>query len=161
MTGVAIDILNNETLNAVPRKAILADISAIAGFISSTYTSHSTQRPLLQTLDTTLEEVNKAYGHLFRTPHTGWRANTTDEREAVVQKRPSGEGTINYTVWSDVYTCPHCTKEVVYWKAAVRLFACEVAEVFDCPHCKTRLCKESKNQKKTTNTDHMWELSTG
>jgi len=152
MTGVAIDILNSENAKSVPRKAILADISTIAGFISSTYTSHSTQRSLLHTLDTTLNEVNESYGHLFRTAHTGWRANTTDEREAVIQKRASGEGTINYTVWSDVYLCPHCTKEVVYWKAAVRLFACEVAEVFNCPHCKTRLCKESKYEKKHSAT---------
>jgi len=152
MTGVAIDILNSENSKAAPRKAILADISAIAGFIASTYTSHSTERELLQALDNTLSEVNDAYGYLLRTAHTGWRANTTNERDAVVQKRSSGEGTINYTVWSEVYICPHCTKEVIYWQAAVRLFACEVAEVFNCPHCKTRLCKESKYEKKHSAT---------
>ena len=152
ITGVAIDILNSESSKSVPRQAILADISAIAGFIASTYTSHSTQRTLLQSLDTTLDEVHEVYGHLLRTAHTGWRANTTNEREAVIQKRPSGEGTINYTVWSDVYLCPHCTKEVTYWQAAVHLFSCEVAEVFTCPHCKTRLCKESKYEKKHSAT---------
>ncbi|MEZ4677321.1 MAG: hypothetical protein R2932_24195 [Caldilineaceae bacterium] len=29
------------------------------------------------------------------------------------------KGKINYTVWSDVFVCPECTSEIVFWDAAV------------------------------------------
>lgn len=28
-------------------------------------------------------------------------------------------GRINYTVWSDVFICPTCSNEIVFWDAAV------------------------------------------
>ena len=33
--------------------------------------------------------------------------------------KPAPLGKINYTVWSDVFVCPECTKEVIFWEAAV------------------------------------------
>jgi hypothetical protein len=151
MTGVAVDLLNTED-KTDPRTSILADISAMAGFISSTYTSHTVERNLLAILDETIAEVEQEVGKMFRTAHTGWRANTTDEKDAVVQDRQPAQGNINYTVWSDIYICPHCSKEVDYWKAAVRLFSSEVAEVFTCLNCEGRICKESKYEKKHSAT---------
>ena len=29
------------------------------------------------------------------------------------------KGKINYTVWSDIYICPACSKEIKFWDVAV------------------------------------------
>ncbi|MEW6423842.1 MAG: DNA methyltransferase [Bacillota bacterium] len=50
-------------------------------------------------------------------------------------------GTINYTVWSDVFVCPECSREVVFWKAAVDKKAGKVHDEFPCPHCTALLTK--------------------
>ena len=43
-------------------------------------------------------------------------------------------GRINYTVWSDVFTCPNCGGEIVFWDAAVDNEIGEVSETyFNCP----------------------------
>jgi hypothetical protein len=30
---------------------------------------------------------------------------------------PVLKGKINYTVWSEVFSCPHCSKEIIYFDA--------------------------------------------
>jgi hypothetical protein len=52
-------------------------------------------------------------------------------------------GTINYTVWSDVFVCQECSGEVVFWNAAVDKEAGKVRDEFSCPHCNSSLTKRS------------------
>ncbi len=49
-----------------------------------------------------LEGVEKECGWMYETKHTDGRI-----------------GRMNYTVWSDVFVCPECSGEVVFWEAAV------------------------------------------
>ncbi|MBE3588102.1 MAG: DNA methylase [Thermoanaerobacteraceae bacterium] len=62
-------------------------------------------------------------------------------------------GTINYTVWSDVFVCPECAREVVFWEAAVDKDAGRVHDEFPCPHCTARLTKRRMERAWVTRFD--------
>jgi len=49
--------------------------------------------------------------------------------------RCGGPATIQYTIWSDVYSCPNCGSEIILWDAAVDPKAGRVREAFSCPEC--------------------------
>jgi len=51
------------------------------------------------------------------------------------------KGKINYTVWSDVFVCPDCMQEVVFWDVAVDKEAGVVKHEFPCPYCGAMLNK--------------------
>lgn len=70
-----------------------------------------------------------------------WRW-VSDEMEKAGWK-PAPLGKINYVAWSDVFICPHCSQEVVFWKAAVDKTAGKVLDEFPCPYCHAALTKRS------------------
>lgn len=72
-----------------------------------------------------LKEVEDECGWMYETLHTDGKTT----------------GKINYTVWSDVFVCPECTREVVFWEAAVDKEAGRVKDEFPCPHCGAILTK--------------------
>jgi DNA modification methylase/transcription elongation factor Elf1 len=49
--------------------------------------------------------------------------------------------TIDYTVWSEIMTCPHCGDEVVFYDAAFDRESGRVAETFKCPTCGAQVSK--------------------
>jgi DNA methylase. len=50
-------------------------------------------------------------------------------------------GRINYTVWSDVFVCPECADEIIFWKEAVNKEEGKVMDEFPCPGCSSLLTK--------------------
>jgi hypothetical protein len=63
------------------------------------------------------------------------------------------KGRINYTVWSDVFTCPECAGEVIFGDVAVEKKTGKVLDVFSCPHCKAELTKRKMDRAWTTKYD--------
>ena len=74
-------------------------------------------------------------------------------------KRPAGEilkvfrgetscpswmkiGMIEYTVWSEVFTCPDCAGEIVFLDEALDAETKRVKDTFACPHCSSELTKQ-------------------
>jgi len=55
-------------------------------------------------------------------------------------------GKINYAIWSDVFVCPECSGEVIFWEAAVDKEAGKVHNEFPCPHCDARLTKRTMDR---------------
>jgi len=53
------------------------------------------------------------------------------------------KGKINYTVWSDVFICPYCDQEYVFWEAAVNKENSTVNKEYACPHCNANVTKRS------------------
>ena len=51
------------------------------------------------------------------------------------------KGVINYTVWSDVFVCPNCSNEIIFWEVAVDHVEGKIKDEFLCTHCKARLTK--------------------
>ena len=107
------------------RRAVLNDLSPAATFIAYNYNTPVDVAAFEREARRILKEVEDECGWMYETKHplTG---NT---------------GKINYTVWSDVFICQECTKEVVFWEAAVNKDAGKVLDEFPCPHCGALLTK--------------------
>jgi DNA modification methylase len=118
------------------RKAICNDLSPIASFIAYNY--NSPQDPYLLSIraNNIIKEVNIECAWLFETKHVN-----------------GGNGYINYTVWSEVFLCPNCTKEIVYWDVAADRSKGKMKENFMCPSCKSELNKQALDKCIVTDID--------
>lgn len=64
----------------------------------------------------------------------GWMHETTS---------PSGaKAVIDYTVWSEVFTCPHCASAIVFYEAGFDEKTKRVRERFACPSCGVKVAKD-------------------
>ena len=57
--------------------------------------------------------------------------------------RDRAKGIINYTVWSDVFACPECGGEMIFWDVAVDKEVGKVRPTFACPHCSVEHSKRA------------------
>ena len=121
------------------RHALLGDLSPAATFIASNYDAPVDLQAFDNEVKGILTEVEAECGWMYETLHTD---GTT-------------KGRINYTVWSDVFACPHCSAEIVFWSAAVDKTAGEVREVFPCPSCSVELSKRSLDRAWTSKFDSL------
>jgi DNA modification methylase len=131
MTGVAAQMAN--------RKAILCDLSPIATFIAYNYNKKLDLETFEREAKRIVQEVKAECGWMYETKHIDGRA-----------------GRINYTVWSDVFVCPYCSSDVVFWEAAVNHKSGSVLKEFLCPTCKAKLTKRDLQrapQKDVKNTE--------
>jgi len=62
-------------------------------------------------------------------------------------------GDIHYVIWSDVFLCPECGNELVFWEVAVDEEQGEVRSNFECPNCSTILAKRQLDRVWTTEYD--------
>ena len=53
------------------------------------------------------------------------------------------KGRINYTVWSEVFSCPECAGEVVFLDEALDQQTKKTRSEFPCPHCSAELTKDN------------------
>ena len=93
------------------RVPVLNDLSPIATFISNNYGQ-------LFNIGDFVEEAKKVIRSL--------------EKEISWIYERDGYRVLN-GIWSDVFFCPICTGEIVYWQAAVKND--EITKSFACPHC--------------------------
>ena len=73
-----------------------------------------------------LKEVDDEIGWMYETLHTDGKT----------------KGRINYTVWSEVFSCPECAGEVVFLDEALDTETKRVTRLFPCPHCGAELTKD-------------------
>lgn len=109
------------------RYAVLNDLSPIATFIASNYNIPFDVREFARAGKRILAEVEQEIGWMYETLHTEGKA----------------KGRIEYTVWSEVFTCPECAGEVVFLDQALDDETQRVRSAFPCPHCGARLSKDS------------------
>jgi DNA modification methylase/rubredoxin len=108
------------------RRAVLNDLSPAATFISYNYNSPVDADLFENEATRIIEKVEKECGWMFETKHSDGRI-----------------GRINYTVWSDIFICPECSAEVVFWDTAVEKTTKIVRDEFTCPSCQAKLTKRS------------------
>ncbi len=53
------------------------------------------------------------------------------------------KGRNSYVVWSDVFVCPYCTQNIVFYNTAYSTSSGQVQEEFSCPNCNTLLTKNA------------------
>lgn len=159
-----------------PRRAVLNDLSPAATFIAYNYNTPVDVLAFEREAKRILKEVEEECGWMYRTLHTAsfrteqrglsdeWAeklkaCKTADEIRNLLSPQSSALSTgptwgrINYTVWSDVFVCPECTQEVVFWDAAVDKEAGKVHDEFPCPHCGARLTKRAMDRAWVTKYD--------
>lgn len=107
------------------RRAVLNDLSPAATFIAYNYNTPIDVLAFEREAKRILDEVEFDCGWMYETLHTDGKT----------------KGKINYTIWSDVFICPECTCEVIFWEAAVNKEEKSVSDEFPCPHCGAMLTK--------------------
>jgi predicted RNA methylase len=147
-----------------PRCAVLNDLSPAAAFIAYNYNMPLDVRSFESEARRILAEVEDEWDWMYATlayreeeEAQAWAerlraCRNADEARQLVRSIPDG-GRINYTVWSDVFVCPECTNEVVFWEAAVDKEAGRVRDQFPCPHCAALLSKRTMERAWVTRYD--------
>lgn len=116
------------------RNAILSDLSPAATFIAYNYNTSVDVSAFLQETERILEECEEEYGWMYETEHVDHLGNPIQDKNG----RPK-MGRINYMVWSDVFICPSCSKEIEYYTAAYHPDTNTMDACFTCPNCGSRL----------------------
>lgn len=116
MTGVA-SILAG-------RNAVLSDLSPAAVHIAGNYVTPCDPDAFTRAAARVMERVRPTLTWLYETG------------------TPSARTRIEYTVWSDVFQCPHCGGEIVYWEGARDPKTGAIVDAVTCPTCR------STNQKR-------------
>jgi hypothetical protein len=106
------------------RPAVLNDLSPAATFIAYNYNTPVDVTAFEREAKRILKAVEKECGWMYETRHTDGQV-----------------GKLNYTVWSDVFVCPDCAGEVVFWEAALNKGSGKMRKEYSCPHCSTILSK--------------------
>jgi len=124
------------------RKAVLNDLSPAATFIAYNYNTPVDIAAFEREAKRILEEVEEECGWMYETTHTDGKT----------------KGRIKYTVWSDVFLCPNCGTEMIFWDVAVKKEKAEILESWNCPQCSTILAKSTKKEEGAQKVDIAQEV---
>ena len=127
------------------RKAVLNDLSPAATFIAYNYNTPVDAVAFEREAKRILAEVEKECGWMYET----WHPHCDDPNRV--------KGKINYTVWSDVFVCPNCGQEMVFWDVAVDQEKGEIGDTWSCPDCATLLAKSAKKDRGALRAERAWE----
>lgn len=117
-----------------PRKAVLNDLSPAATFIAYNYNTPVDAAAFATEARRILAEVEAELGWMYET----WHPHCDDPNRVKAR--------INYTVWSDIFTCPTCSDEFLFLDAALDTTTMRVCDTFNCPHCHAELTKRTVNR---------------
>jgi len=149
------------------RYAVLNDLSPAATFIAYNYNTSVDVKAFEREAKRILSEVEEECGWMYKTVASQQVSSSVvnELADEITSCRSADEirmkfatcnlqlATINYTVWSDVFVCPECTREVVFWEAAVDKEAGKVHNEFPCPHCGAMLTKRRMERAWVTRYD--------
>ena len=126
------------------RYPILNDLSPVASFIAKNYNLDIDVELFADEAQKVLEEVRKECDWMFE----------TNPDEAHVGRLLTGyKGIINYTVWSDVFICPQCGEEIVFYDVAADPETGKVNDTFSCSKCSAKLKKTDCERARATYYD--------
>jgi hypothetical protein len=109
-----------------PRRSILNDLGPAATFIASNNTLPFDVNAFAKDARRLLLELDNECGWMYETIHHDLLT----------------KGRINYTVWSEIFSCPECASEVNFVAEALDKSTQRVREIFPCPHCRAELTKK-------------------
>lgn len=109
------------------RRAVLNDLGPAASFIAANYTLPFSVNAFELAAQRILNEIEKELGWMYETIHSDGKA----------------KGRINYTVWSELFSCPECSGEVNFLVEALDDESQRVRDQFPCPHCSAELTKDN------------------
>jgi hypothetical protein len=113
------------------------DLSPAATFIAANLNFPTVGSSFEGTAKALYESVAEECEWMYQTRHTDGRL-----------------GRIHATIWSDVFVCSECGKEIVFWDAAVDIPGRKVLETLPCPHCDVNQTKTELDRAWTTKYDN-------
>ncbi len=119
------------------RCVILGDLSPAGTFIAANYNLPVDVSAFSIAARQLLDEVEEELGWMYETLHTDGKT----------------KGRINYTVWSEVFSCPECAGEVVLVDEALNPKTKRVKDEFACPHCTVMLTRNTLQRINTSRFD--------
>jgi rubredoxin len=108
------------------RRVILNDLSPAATFIAANYNLPFDVDAFAKAGGQLLKEIEQEIGWMYETLHIDGKT----------------KGRIEFTVWSEVFTCPECAGEVNFLDEALDEDSKRVRDTFPCPHCGAELTKK-------------------
>ncbi|UQN11518.1 DNA methylase [Methylococcus capsulatus] len=108
------------------RRVVLNDLSPAATFIAANYNLPFDVDAFARAGKQLLDELEAEIGWMYETLHSDGKT----------------KGRIEYTVWSEVFTCPECAGEVNFLDEALDEDSKRVRDAFPCPHCGVELTKK-------------------
>lgn len=108
------------------RRAVLGDLSPAATFIAANYNIPFDLDAFKEAAENLLRDVEAEIGWMYATSHSNGET----------------KGRINYTVWSEVFSCPECGGEVTFLIEALDEETKRTRSHFPCPTCKAELTKK-------------------
>lgn len=108
------------------RKAIGGDVSPVASFINYNYNTPINIDEFQKEIDNIISSIETETGWMYETKHSDGKV-----------------GKINYTVWSEVFTCPNCNSEIVFYDEAIDEKESAVKDIFPCSNCKALHSKKT------------------
>ena len=123
------------------RRAALIDLSPAATFIAYNFNAPVDAPRFEREAKCILAEVEAECGWMYETTHTDGRT----------------KGRINFTVWSDVFLCPACGHEIIFWDVAVDHEKGAVRDDWHCPGCKALLSKSAHKESRSQRAERAFE----
>ena len=114
------------------RHSINSDLSPSASFIASNFNKKIDVVSFVENAEKKLYQVDKKLSWIFEVEHEKGK-----------------KGIINYLVWSDVFSCPHCNNEIILFDNAVDLEAKKIHSEFNCDNCGGSITKKK--------AERLWE----
>ena len=119
------------------RRAVLNDLSPAATFIGANYNIPFDVDAFAKAGKQLLQAVEQDIGWMYETLHSDGKT----------------KGRIEYTVWSEVFSCPECAGEVNFLDEALDEETKRVKDEFPCPHCNAGLTKKKLERLYVTKLD--------
>ena len=119
------------------RVSVLNDLSPAATLIAAGYNVTTDTKGFAQLAKKLLDKFNSEYGWMYKTrdPKTGAACS------------------IDFTIWSEVFSCPHCAGELEFWDLAWDDESGTLADQPTCPHCAAEVSKRDLVRRTTTYYD--------
>ena len=136
------------------RRAIISDLSPAAQYISLNYNLGLPVNSFMDEARQIIDEVENECGWMYETRHQS-------AYKSLIPDDITSKGRINYVVWSDVFICPNCGSEIVFWDAAFDPQMQGVMDTFNCKACGAKLTKrQCENAMMTYYDDALQQLCT-
>ena len=117
------------------RNCICGDLSPLASFIAYNYTNSIDAKRFEKEYKEIVHDLENTCGWMYKTKHTDGTV-----------------GTISFVVWSEVFVCPNCGEEIVFFKEGVDDNG-DVTKTIKCPRCGSENVKKDLNRSQDTHFD--------
>ncbi len=135
--GSILDENQNVISRSGSRIPIVNDLSPAATLIAAGYnlTTHADDFPAHA--NRLMAKFNDDFGWMYQTHDAG----------------TSNVCPVDFTVWSEIFSCPDCSGEIDYWELAYDEESGKIDDLLTCPHCSVELAKRALIRRTTTYFD--------